>query len=119
MDQRDLELRFHQVGFTLAAAVVGLIASTVLWFSVIRDIDDPWIEWPFRLAVLSFFFTVYDFFIPALELGMMVRKLQYPHLKPDEERTVAKEVYAGIIGFVVGFLAFLFVIYRLWTRAPM
>lgn len=119
MSQRYSELRYLQIRILLGAALAGLIASGVLWLSgVVKGAADPWVKWPFRAAALSFFFTVYDLAIPALELRMMIKQHRYPPLTRDQRVAGDREFYTGALGFVIGLAALLLVLYRLSAASP-
>lgn len=116
MSQRYLKLRYLQCRVLLVAAVVCLITLGVIWFSGgMKDVENPWLKWPFYGAVLLFIFVVYDLAMPTQEIIMAIKKHRF--LTSTEQKGIEKEFNSGVVGFIFGFIAFLIVIYKLISYA--
>lgn len=116
MSQRFFEQRYRQARVILVAALVGLVAQGVIWFAgVTRGVDDPWVKWPNRAAALLFVVAVFELVMPALEAKAAIDERKYPSLA---ERVAYDRVFfSGVIGFVLGCIAFLLVVYKLIVHA--
>lgn len=116
MSQRFFELRYRQARVILVAAVLGLVAQGVIWFAgAMTGVDDPWVKWPYRAAALLFVVAVFELVMPALEAKAAIEERRCP--SPAEQVAYDRVFFSGVIGFALGCIAFLLVVYKLTVHA--